>query len=467
MIKAYVNCVKNDILQFHIFKIAEETDFKTATYEFDVMGLYKTWDYNNKLRPEPNDEGISFKTASKILFGLKYDSVKTKALNLAIVGADGGAFKDENGVYTYVLWAKTTVDKSEISNATYSFPTSFNAQNFVKRNWDYSISFNQNTITGQNLALTATPIFLTESKNIKLSDQFICEGNSVNFEDLTPSVSRAWSIQIAPNSTVSETSKTFSKTFNQAGNYTVSLVSKDANGSEIGKQTMTISVKKTPTVDFTLENQSPMVRLKSLANANADSIIWTFSDGTSVSNQPNYTKVFAQTGTFNITLTAKNRCGSPNLTKSVSIIAPSLITGKTANDVVPVYDGNFRAGVNMRYTEGWTDEQIADIAAGNLSNNTEGIGAKSLRTALPEYFTKFWGADIRLKTMQHFGNLDLKDIVLTLGYPDSTHRDQGFYCYREQSYLFKNMYTDIWKNGVVNDSNYFARYVSDLVKTSF
>ena len=116
--------------------------------------------------------------------------------------------------------------------------------------------------------------------------------------------------------------------------------------------------------------------------------------------------------------------------------------------------------------EGWTDEQMADIAAGNKETNIEGIGAKALRTALPDYFTKYWGTEIRKKTFQHYENIDLKDIILTIGSPDTAHQDPNSYCYNERSQLFKNMYLDIWNaNGTVNDTNYFARYVSDLVKT--
>jgi PKD repeat protein len=466
MIKAFVNCVKNDIMQFHVFKLAEETDFNSATYEFDVMGLYKKINYTNKTKPEITEGGIAFKTGSQILFGLKYDSIKTKAM-LMPATVDGGAFKDANGIYTFVLWAKTTTDKSEVSNATYSFPASFALNDLIKREWNFSITRSQATSLTQNIALTGTPIFFTESK-IKASQQFVCEGNSVQFDDLTPSVSRTWSVQILPTQTVTETGKSFSKTFSIKGKYIVSYVGKDATGNEIAKQSLTIDVEKAPTVDFeAVKDQQNFVKLKSLASANATEISWSFSDG-STGSLPQFTKVFYQGGTINITLTAKNRCGSPSASKAVAIIAPAPPKGTTANQATPQYLEAFRAGVNMNFTPGWTDEQIADIAAGNLENGTDGVGAKTLRTTLPEYFTKFWGADVRTKTFQHFGNLDMKNVVMTLGYPDSAHRDQGFHCYREQSFLFKNMYLDIWdssKGGnVVNESNYFAKYVSDLVK---
>ncbi len=463
--KAIVSCLKNDIHQFHVFKIAEETDFDKTTYEFDAMGLYEKLNYNNKLRPKILDAGIAYKTASQTVFGLKYDAAKTAALNLP-ANTEGVALRDSNGVFTYVLWAKTTVDKNENASATYSFPTSFNLNSLIKRDWNFSKTQTLAQQNPQNISLTASPIYLTEAK-VKVSEQLICENNLVQFEDLTPSVSRTWKVQISASNTVTETGKSFSKTFAQAGNFKVQFVGKDANGNEIAKQDFTINVERKPTADFEMITQNPVVKLKSIVSANAIDLTWNFSDGTT-SNAPNFDKVFYKNGSFTISLIAKNRCGEGSKSKSVTIVAPSAPQGANAQNAVPTYSEPFRAGVNMKFTEGWTDEQIADIAAGNIEKKTEGIGAKSLRTSLPDYFTKFWGSDIRVRTMQHFENLDLKNIVLSIGFPDSTHRDPNFYCYNKQSQLFKNMYLDIWDGGVngtaVNEDNYFAKYVQDLVK---
>ena len=463
--KAMVSCLKNNIHQLHIFKIAEETTFETATYSFDVMGLYERLNYNNKLKPKLTQLGLAYRSASQILFGKGYDSMRTQALNLPST-IDGIALRDSNGVLTYVLWAKTTGDKNENATATYSFSTNFNYTQLIKRDWTFSENQNQTAVSAQNIILSANPIYLTEQK-IRVSKQYACEGEPILFEDLTPSVSRTWTVQISPNQTVSETAQSFSKTFSQRGEYHILLDSKDANGSIFSKQTLVISIEKPATVDFAATVQTPYVSLKSLASTNADSLLWTFSDGTKA-NLPEFRKVFYQNGTINITLTAKNRCGTPSITKPFTIqTAVQLPPNSTANKGTPQYNAPFRAGVNARFVEGWTDEQIADIAAGNKETAVEGVAAKAFRTALPEYFTKFWGADIRKKAFQHFENLDLRDLTLTIGSPDSTHQDPNFYCYQERSHLFKNMYLDIWNANktAVNDSNYYAKYVSDLVKT--
>jgi hypothetical protein len=87
----------------------------------------------------------------------------------------------------------------------------------------------------------------------------------------------------------------------------------------------------------------------------------------------------------------------------------------------------------------------------------------------PDYFTHFWGTDIRKSAFEHYANLDLQNNTLIIGFPDRTHRDSVRHCADKTSELFKNLYADIWDSGAqgtpVNDTNYFAIYVWNLVKT--
>ena len=467
--KAYVNCAKNGILQMHVYKLAEETPLDKTTYEFDAMGLYKNIDYTNKLHPEMNDEGIAFSSTSKILFGKKYDAVRTAALNLpSTVG--GGAFRDSNNVFTYVLWAKTTIDNSEAAFATYTFPANFALDTLYEQAWNFSKTKKIITASGINIALNATPVFLTERK-ISISAAFICENGTVDFRAGTPAIKHDWIITSIDNGTVfsHDSVQLFSKTFPQKGKFAVVYLGKDATGKIIAQQSFTIDVDKTPTADFSIDYQAPIIFLKNKSSVNTDSLSWQFSDSTQ-SNMPDLTKVFEKNGNYKIILTAQNRCGKSTAIKTQTIITPKIRPLlNTANSKVPIYSGNFRAGVNMKFAEGWTDEQIADIAAGNIETNISGVNAKTVRTSLPDFFVDFWGPDVRTKTFDYFKNLDLQDILLNVGDPAKNHQDPNLYCYSKQSQLFKNLYQDIWKDNPdgtvsVNDSNYLAKYLFDLVR---
>ena len=169
IIKAMVNAMKYNINQIHTFRLGEREYFATANNgqtgnpEFNLMGLYQRMDDILPYQQIINIEGIAHKTASDCLFGSTYDATKTAQMNLPS-GVDGGAFLHPDGHYTYVVWAKTTVDLSEVASGTYSFPGSFGFSNVYKKDWDYSQTLASSQISSTGMSLNATPIFLTEEE---------------------------------------------------------------------------------------------------------------------------------------------------------------------------------------------------------------------------------------------------------------------------------------------------------------
>lgn len=139
----------------------------------------------------------------------------------------------------------------------------------------------------------------------------------------------------------------------------------------------------------------------------------------------------------------------------------------TANDTVPPYHGKFHFGANLGAYYFWTDQQLADIAAGNPALGVKGVGVNCLRLSLPESFLDFWGYDIRLDAFHHYDTLGITDNVVFVGYPAAHHKDPTYYCPNGPSELFANMYLPIWDNGEngtpVNDLNYYALYMYQLV----
>ncbi len=134
----------------------------------------------------------------------------------------------------------------------------------------------------------------------------------------------------------------------------------------------------------------------------------------------------------------------------------------TSNDKVNPYEGNFGYGFNPGYNPPWTDEQLADIAAG-----TDGLNANCIRPTLPERFMEQFGYELRLKTLQHYQDLGLVDNTMFVGYPSEEHRDPTIFCEGSKSEMFANMYEPIWDNGEngtpVNDNNYYALYLYKTV----
>ncbi|MEM6964762.1 MAG: discoidin domain-containing protein [Bacteroidota bacterium] len=158
--KALVTSMSNDIHQLHFYNLGDLSTPQNADSWFDVMGFYGNLSDTPPYTQEVNDAGIALKTASDLLFETAWDSLRSAQLNLpSTVG--GGALKDTNGEYTYVLWAKTDTDNSEVANATYSFPTDLNISNLYRKQWDFSATFFEENISSLEIALDATPAFFT------------------------------------------------------------------------------------------------------------------------------------------------------------------------------------------------------------------------------------------------------------------------------------------------------------------
>ncbi len=144
-----------------------------------------------------------------------------------------------------------------------------------------------------------------------------------------------------------------------------------------------------------------------------------------------------------------------------------VLIAQTANDTIKPYTEPFRPGVNLGYFPGLNNENLADLAAGNATNNVQGLGAKSIRTGIFNEFVEVWGYDFLEETYDYFDARGLKENTVIVGFPAAWQRDQTFYCPDKQSTMFANLYDPIFDEGEngtpVNDDNYLALYLFKLV----
>jgi len=459
-IKAYVEAVKLDILQLHFYQLAEVADTEDGTDEFDYMGLYKVLDQSNGSFQEPTESGVGIKTTSDELFGKTYDPVRTNELQMGDQ-INGAAFHDDEFNYTYVLWAKTDTDQSEQAAATYSFPANLNLTNLRSRAWDFSETANQTFISGQNINLTAAPIFLSDAAISFPS--LACSGEVVNFQALNVDAGLTYEWSFLGGAPATSQIADPMVTFSNSGTYNVSIEIRDGN-TLLDQQEGTITILDEPTVSFESAVSSQVVVFSSDTNASEIDFSWDFGDG-NTSTMTNPTHIYNSAGSFDVSLTLSNTCGSTTSTNSIDISIPSdPIVASSANDDVQPYDDYFRPAANLGfYGPQWPDEMLANLASGNPRLDIEGAGAKALRPSLPESFLETFGYDFRLPAFEHYSNIGNKDNTLIVGFPSPQHRENVFHCQSEQSELFAGMYEDIWDNGEngtpVNDDNFFALYL--------
>ena len=466
LIKSAIVCMKNDIRAMHVYNLAERKTYNEATYEFDLFGLYEkvlgTQPYNQR----KTSEGIAYKTTSDLLSGARYDAARTAQLNLPST-VDGGAFVDADGIFTYVLWAKTTQDMSEVANATYTFPSNLNINYLEERDWNYSRDFQSFQVDPNGIQLTASPAFFTES--IFSTDVSAgCEPVNVNFQEqfIGPADSYSWFFEGGSPETSTDASPAV--TFVDAGTHAVTLEIQDAAGNVLANQSSFVVVRAAPVTNFEYTLSGPIIVFENTSTASADSYTWSFGDGNS-SSEHSPTHVFTTNGTYTVTLISANECGASTHTESITVGSSSNFQiPYNADSVLEPYRGTFRPGTNFGYNPPWTDITLADLAGGNPLVNVKGIGAKTSRPALPGWFVDDYGYEFNLPNYEHYDNLGIEENVMIIGFPSAEERDPAFYCNGVQSEMFANMYSDIWDDGAngtpYNDDNYLAAYLYKVVE---
>lgn len=465
LLKSVVTCMKNDIRAMHVYNLAERKTYNEATGPFDLFGLYEKIKDTQPYNQVKTGEGIAYKTMSDLIFGSTYDEVRTAQLNMP-TEIDGGAFLDTDGNFTYIMWAKTTVDMSEVENATYSFPSGLNINYLEARNWEYSNTFQSSQVDPSNVALTAEPTFFTES--IFSTDISAgCEPLTVNFQERYAGTAASYNWTFDGGSPTTSTNANPSVDYSSAGTYEFTLDVINNNGDTLATQTSFVVVSAPPSADFSYTLSGPIIVFQNNSSANTDTYNWVFGDGnTSTEREP--THVYSANGTYTITMIAANGCGTSTQTSTVTINTSSNFNiPYNANTVLDPYEGPFRPGTNFGYNPPWTDFSLADIAAGNPSLNIKGVGVKASRPSLPGWFVNEYGYEFNLPNYQHYDNLGLEENVLIIGFPAPEERDPAYYCDGVQSEMFANMYSDIWDDGTdgtpYNDENYLAAYLHKVV----
>lgn len=117
-------------------------------------------------------------------------------------------------------------------------------------------------------------------------------------------------------------------TYNAAGVYDVTLVVSNAAGSNELTQMGFVVVGDVPAAGFTSMVTDLTVDLTNMST-DADSYLWDFGDGeTSTESDPSHT--YTEDGTYLVSLTATNECGSVTVNEEIMIVTPP-VAGFTAD----------------------------------------------------------------------------------------------------------------------------------------
>lgn len=169
IIKTRMACEFNDILQFDLYALARKKSPAESEDGFDAMGFYHRISDIGPYDQVITDEGIAARTMTGLLSETTFDPTQTAALQLP-ENIRGAAYLHPDDSYTFVLWAVTQTDQSEVATANYSIPASFNVTNLQKREWDFSVTNVVNNVEPFNIALTGAPIFLRDGDFVGVAE---------------------------------------------------------------------------------------------------------------------------------------------------------------------------------------------------------------------------------------------------------------------------------------------------------
>lgn len=175
------------------------------------------------------------------------------------------------------------------------------------------------TVTAANGASSNVRKFVTVQAGLPLQAAFAFEadGLTVLFMDMSTGEPMSWIWDFGDGG--ASTERNPSHTYAKPGTYTVKLTILNEFGiSATASKFVNPSLGEAPKADFDFQADGLRVLFTDRSEGGPESWTWDFGDGTSsTARSPEHT--YAQPGTYNVTLTARNKAGSDSKSKFVAV----------------------------------------------------------------------------------------------------------------------------------------------------
>lgn len=198
------------------------------------------------------------------------------------------------------------------------------------------------------------------------NDTTLCEGDVITLDAGNTGATYVWSNTNDYTQTIE---------VSEAGNYVVYVT--DTVGC-LGIGTINVDYNEGPSVSgIYAQGSFPMMNFSAIGAENAASINWNFGDGNTVQNGPSsISHMYAQDGTYTVTVTVTNDCGTASETTSITIIDYAGVEENELTDL-EVYPNPSSALVNLSVQNNEVSEYTVFAVSGALVKEATSFSAKT------------------------------------------------------------------------------------------
>jgi len=235
-------------------------------------------------------------------------------------------------------------------------PNVYNVQNCNTFNWRWLFTSDRSVHNYEgayiDITILAGDPIAQPSADFTGSPTSGCKPLNVNFIDCSTGNPTSWNWNFGDGGTSPQQNP--SHTYQNAGTYTVSLTVSNQCGSDTETKTNYITILESPTANFSgipTSGCTPLnVNFTDLSSGDPTSWNWDFGDG-GTSPQQNPSHEYQNSGTYTVSLTVSNQCGSDTKTETDYITV--ITTGYELyqhNDFVKIYPNPAKDKIFIKIT---------------------------------------------------------------------------------------------------------------------
>jgi PKD repeat protein len=229
------------------------------------------------------------------------------SFSFQVNGSSVSFFNQSLGATTY-LWSFGDGTTSSQTNPqkTYNQPGAYD----VSLTATNSCGSDEETV---NIVIES-PVFA----DFEVSNNNICEGESVTFSDLSTGNPTSWSWEFEGGTPATSELQNPIVLYEFPGSYDVRLIVTNGSGSDQKTIKNLIQVGELPIAGFSFEVSGPTVTFNN-TSINATNYVWRFGDGLA-STQENPQHTYEESGTYSVELSASNDCNTDVITQNLEIV---------------------------------------------------------------------------------------------------------------------------------------------------